>query len=55
MDVVGEVKSKSRRLTDKENYPTWLEMYHKEFSNVDLDRSSQKEENPNEIHLGFMQ
>ena len=55
MDVVGEGKAMSGMLIDKENYPTWLEMYHKEFSIVDLDRSSQKEENPNEIHLGFTQ
>ena len=47
MDVVDKVRVKLEMLNDKVNYPTWLKMYHKEFSNIDLDRSSQKEENPN--------
>ena len=53
--MVGKVRSKLGRLNDKKNYPTYNERYHKEFNNVDLDRSSLNEKIPNWIHLGFMQ
>ena len=44
MNVVGKVRTKLGTLNDKENYPTYNERYHKEVSNVDLDRSSLNEE-----------
>ena len=46
MDVVGKVWEKLGRLNDKENYPTYNERHHKEFNNVDLDRSSLNEKYP---------
>ena len=47
MDVVNKYKTNLGGLNDKENYSTYNEGYHKELSNVDLDRSSLNEENPN--------
>ena len=37
MTVVGKIRTKLRRLNDKENDPTYNERYHNEFNNVDLD------------------
>ena len=53
--MVGKVKTELGWLNDKENFPTYNERYHKEFNNVDLDKSSLNEKNPIWIHLGFMQ
>ena len=47
ISVVGEVKAKSGMLTKKENCATYSEIYHKEFNNVDLDRSSLNGKYPN--------
>ena len=55
MDVLGEVKAKSGRLKIMKISQHDKKFYHKEFKDVDLDRSSLNNENPNEIHLGFMQ
>ena len=55
MNAVSKVRTKLGRLSDKENYPTYNERYHKELSNIDLEGSSLNKKNPNEIHLGLMQ
>ena len=47
MNVVGKVKTKLGRLSDKENYPTSNKIYQYEFNNIDINRSSLNKENPN--------
>ena len=44
--MVGVVRIKFGRINEKENYPTYNEMYHKDFNNVDLDISNQNERYP---------
>ena len=54
MNVVGEVKAKSGRLKIMKISQHDKKLYHKEFKDVDLDRSSLNNENTNDIHQGLM-
>ena len=47
MSMGGAIKKTFGRIKENENYPTFCEMYQKEFNNVDLDRSSLNKKYPN--------
>ena len=44
--MVGAVRIKLRKIKEKENCPTYSEMYHNGYDSVDKDRSSLDEKYP---------